>query len=296
MARLVYLGSPSAAVAPLRSLVAAGHDVALVISRPDTRRGRGSEVTPSPVKAAAVDLGLSVADGLDALAGVDSELGVVVAYGRIVPASVLDALAMVNLHFSLLPRWRGAAPVERAVLAGDTDTGVCLMRLEAGLDTGPVLLRRAVSIGPDEHAGALTDRLSALGAKLLCSALAGGVGGLGPGEPQRGEPIYAAKLEVGDLALHWDRSAEELHRVVRLDRAWTTFRDRRLRVLDAGVDAAAHLGPPGTVSDAAVSTGSGALVLRVVQPEGKRPMDAAAWWRGVRPKPGERLFTPDTDR
>ncbi|HMK62099.1 MAG TPA: methionyl-tRNA formyltransferase, partial [Acidimicrobiales bacterium] len=142
MARLVYLGTPPAAVAPLEALVAAGHEVALVVSRSDARRGRGSAVSPSPVSAAAERLGLRRTDQLQQATEVSADLGVVVAYGRIVPAAVLEALDMINLHFSLLPRWRGAAPVERAILAGDTVTGLCIMRLEAGLDTGPVLARR----------------------------------------------------------------------------------------------------------------------------------------------------------
>ena len=131
MARLVFLGTPEAAVAPLRTLVSAGHDVALVVSRADKRRGRGSGLVPSPVKSAALDLGLAVTDDLAACHAVGAELGVVVAYGRIIPVAMLDRLPMVNLHFSLLPRWRGAAPVERALLEGDAETGVCLMAVEA---------------------------------------------------------------------------------------------------------------------------------------------------------------------
>ena len=140
---------------------------------------------------------------------------------------------MVNVHFSLLPRWRGAAPVERAILAGDEATGVSLMWLEEGLDTGAVLRTRRVMIDPHEHASALTARLSAMGAEMLVQVLAPGVEALGPGEPQQGEVTYAAKLESGDFRLDWSRAAVELERVVRLDRAWTTFRGERLRVLEA---------------------------------------------------------------
>ena len=303
MARLVYLGTPQAAVAPLEALVGAGHDVALVVSRADVRRGRGSAVSPSPVSACAERLGLPRTDQLQEALHVGAELGVVVAYGRIVPAPMLEALDMVNLHFSLLPRWRGAAPVERAILAGDTDTGVCIMRLEAGLDTGPVLCCRRVPINR-EHAGALTERLSHLGAEMLVELLAGGVAELPPGQPQQGEPTYAAKVDPGELRLDWDRPALELERLVRLDRAWTIFRERRLRVLEAripagsdpvgevrGTDGAQDVArpAPGTLQGSSVCTGRGSLELVTVQPEGRQPMAAGAWLRGVRPGPGERL-------
>jgi methionyl-tRNA formyltransferase len=301
VSRLAYLGSPAPAVRPLEALVGAGHEIALVVSRADTRRGRGTATTPSPVKAAATALGLPVSDSLEDVLGVGAELAVVVAYGRIIPARILDLLPMINVHFSLLPRWRGAAPVERAVLAGDTLTGVCLMRLEAGLDTGPVLDRVELGIGPDEHASALLHRLSAAGADLLVEVLSGGVPALGPGGPQVGEPTYAAKLDPAEFELHFSQPAENLHRIVRLDRAWTTFRGERLRVLRARplpTGPGGRLGP-GDVSAGAgavlVGSGSGtALELVEVQPAGKKPMTAADWSRGVRLEPGERLGGPGT--
>jgi methionyl-tRNA formyltransferase len=277
-----------------------------VVSRADTRRGRGTATTPSPVKASAKALGLPVSDSLEDVVGVGAELAVVVAYGRIIPARILDVLPMVNVHFSLLPRWRGAAPVERAILAGDTLTGVCVMRLEAGLDTGPVLERVELRIGPDEHASALLNRLSAAGAELLVEVLADGVAALGPGEPQVGEPTYAAKLDPSEFQLHFSDGADSLHRIVRLDRAWTTFRGERLRVLGARplpADIADRPGP-GRVTDAtdatdAVIVGCGsdsALELVDVQPAGKKPMAAADWRRGVRLEPGERLGGPETPK
>jgi methionyl-tRNA formyltransferase len=305
VSRLVFLGSPDAAVPSLRALVQAGHEVALVVSQPDRRRGRGAALISSPVKRAALELGIDTTDRLDDALGVSAELGVVVAYGRIVPARVLDELAMVNVHFSLLPRWRGAAPVERALLAGDTETGVCIMRLEAGLDTGPVLARAPVAIddGGREGAAALTARLAELGARLLVECMAAGAGALGTGVPQQGEPTYAAKLEPAEFRLEWTRPAGELARTVRLDRAWTTFRGQRLRVLrawagegagpddagpaDAGRADAAIL--PGTLAGDRAACGAGSLVLEEVQPEGRTPMAAGDWLRGVRPAPGERL-------
>ncbi len=297
MARLVFLGTPSAAAVSLEALVRAGHDVALVVSRSDTRRGRGASHSPSPTKGAALDLGLNVTDRLDDAAAVGAELGVVVAYGRLIPGNMLESLPMVNVHFSLLPRWRGAAPVERAILAGDAETGVCVMRLEKSLDTGPVLASRRVRIAAREHLAPLTDRLAATGALLLVDVLAEGVGALGAGAPQRGEPTYAPKVLPEELRLEWTHPAVELERVVRLDRAWTTFRAERLLVLDAvarpisaparGADGAT--GPPGTLEGTSVSTGDGVLELLEVQSAGKRPVPASAWWRGVRAQPGERL-------
>jgi methionyl-tRNA formyltransferase len=298
VSRLVFLGSPEAAVPSLRALVGAGHDVTLVVSQPDRRRGRGSTLSPSAVKHAASELGLATADSLDEVLGpraTGAELGVVVAYGRIVPRRVLDELPMVNLHFSLLPRWRGAAPVERAILAGDDETGVCLMRLEEGLDTGPVLARRSTRIdhASGESAADLTARLAGIGADLLVESLAGGVGGLPVGDPQRGEPIYAQKVEPGELRIDWDAEAEFLERLVRVGRAWTTFRGQRLRILRARSDASGTQDvAPGEVVGLTVGTGAGRLVLAVVQPEGRRPMDAEEWRRGARPAAGERLGEP----
>lgn len=306
VARLAYLGSPAPAVAPLEALVAAGHEVVLVVSRADTRRGRGTQVMPSPVKSAALDLGLAVSDRLDDVLDSGAELAVVVAYGKIIPERVLDAVPMVNVHFSLLPRWRGAAPVERAVLAGDTVTGVCVMRLDAGLDTGPVLARHELAIGTDEHATALLERLSAAGAALLTDVLAGGVAALGPGDAQTGEPTYAAKLDPAEFRIDWREPAPSVQRLVRLDRAWTTFRGERLRILDARVlgddaDDPGDAGSPpapgcitaphgeGSGSATAVACGSGRLELVTVQPAGKRPMGVADWRRGVHLEPGEVL-------
>jgi methionyl-tRNA formyltransferase len=297
VARLVFLGTPPAAAVSLDALVHAGHDVVLVVSRADVRRGRGVARTPSPAKRAALDLGLHVTDRLEDVSATGAELGVVVAYGRIVPRPILESVPMVNLHFSLLPRWRGAAPVERAVLAGDRETGVCVMRLEEGLDTGPVLASRRVVIGEREHVAALTDRLATTGAQLLVDTLAPGVDALPLGSPQIGEPTYAQKLRSDELRLDWARPATELERVVRLDRAWTTFRQERLLVLDAVAHASApgpeaaddRDGAPGALHETSVRTGEGVLELLEVQPAGKRPMLASAWWRGVRVEVGETL-------
>ncbi len=298
MARLVYLGTPDAAVPPLRALVDAGHDVALVVTRPDRRRGRGGALVPSPVKEAAREFGLPVTDELAESTAVGAELGVVVAFGRIIPEAVLDRLPMVNLHFSLLPRWRGAAPVERALLEGDAETGVSLMAVEAGLDTGAVYAVEATAIDPEESVDELRRRLVAIGCRMLVEHLAEGRSGLPVPRDQAGTPTYADKLLSHELELDWDRPAVHLRRVVRLGRAWTTFRDRRLRVLVAGhADGGEPELGPGELRGTEVGAGAGSrLRLVTVQPEGRRPMDAEAWLHGVHPVPGERLGGGPADR
>ncbi len=240
MARLAYLGTPEMAVPPLRALAEAGHDVALCVTRPDRRRGRGAHVTPSPVKEAATALGITVTHDMDDVAAAGVELAVVVAYGRIIPARLLALVPMVNLHFSLLPRWRGAAPVERAILAGDHETGVCVMRVEEGLDTGPVYAVRSLPLDDDVTLASLRERLVALGSVLLVDMLAAGVSGLPEPVPQMGEATIAGKVTKEDLHLEWAEDAVQLTRVVRLGRAWTTFRGKRLTVLDAGVGESAR--------------------------------------------------------
>ncbi|HSL74155.1 MAG TPA: methionyl-tRNA formyltransferase [Ilumatobacteraceae bacterium] len=271
--KLVYLGTPEMAVVPLRALVDAGHEVVLVVTRPDARRGRGSERSPSPVKAAALELGLAVShdvdDALVAVSDEGAELGVVVAFGELVKPHVLDVLPMVNLHFSLLPRWRGAAPVERAILAGDDVTGVCVMALEEGLDTGGVYARREVPIGPETTAAQLRAELVQVGADVLVETLAAP---LGDPEPQTGEVTHAAKFTSDDLEIDWTRPVEEIHRLIRIGGAWTTFRGKRLKILAARLV-------------------DGELRPELVQPEGKAAMEFEAWRNGARPAAGE-LFGP----
>ena len=278
--RLVYLGTPDMAVPPLHALVAAGFEVAAVVTRADARRGRGSEVSPSPVKATALELGIPVLHRVDEVCDLDVELGVVVAFGRLIRPEVLAAVPMVNLHFSLLPRWRGAAPVERALLAGDTTTGVCLMQLDEGLDTGPVHACVEVAIGSDQTADELRRTLVDVGSRMLIEQLQAG---LGVPQPQVGEPTYAAKLHPDDRRLDWSATAIERHRTVRLGGAYTTFRGRRLRVAQAAVVDAAAIG------DQLDGDVVGGLRLLTVQPESKAPMPFAAFANGAHPLPGERL-------
>ena len=294
VARLAYLGTPEMAVPPLRALVAAGHDVVLCVTRPDRRRGRGGQTTPSPVKEAATELGIAVSHDMDDLVEAGADLAVVVAFGRIIPARLLDIVPTVNLHFSLLPRWRGAAPVERAILAGDRETGVCLMKVEEGLDSGPVYAVRTVPLDDEVTLSELREELVAVASTLIVDALADGVAGLPDPLPQRGEVTMAEKITREDLHLDWAEPAVALKRVVRLGGAWTTFRGKRLNVLEAavaGADRGDGGGRPGALDGPVVVTGAGTLVLQRVQPESRSPMSADEWLRGVRPAIGERLGT-----
>lgn len=280
----MFLGTPAAAVPPLRALVDAGWPVDLVVSRADKRRRRNKPPEPSPVKAAALELGLTVTDRLEDVLSTDADLGVVVAYGRIIPTDLLERLPMVNVHFSLLPRWRGAAPVERAILAGDRETGVCVMQVAPELDAGAVYSRVTVPVGSDPLS-ALRDRLVDEGTDLLTRTLADG---LGPPEPQVGEVTYAEKIEPDDLRLDWSASGEEVGRLVRLERAWTMFRGDRLRVLEVEPVTAPGLAP-GALDGPVVGTHDGAVRLVRVQPAGRGAMDGADWARGARPTDGERF-------
>jgi methionyl-tRNA formyltransferase len=284
--KLAFLGTPEVAVPPLRALVADGHDIRVVVTRADKRRGRGSALVPSPVKAAAQDLGLPVTDQVDDVIAAGAELGVVVAFGRLIKPHVLAALPMVNVHFSLLPRWRGAAPLERAILAGDAETGVCLMELEEGLDTGPVYGCTPLAIGAEETAAELRARLVDAGTEVLVASLREG---LGTPTPQQGEPTYADKVDPTEHHIDWRRPAVDVHRTIRIGDAWTTFREKRFKVLRAGLSTTADGLEPGALDGLRVGAGDGALELLEVQPEGKAPMTAADWRNGARPGPDERF-------
>lgn len=271
--RLVYLGTPEMAVPPLRALVEAGHEIVLVVTRVDKRRGRGGGLAPSPVKAAAQELGIAVShdpdDVLDAVHGGGAELGVVVAYGRLIKPHLLDELPMINAHFSLLPRWRGAAPVERALLEGDDETGVCIMRLDEGLDTGGVYRRRSLPIGPTTTADELRRDLVDLASSMLVDQLERPVGQwLDDIEPQTGDPTYAAKLAKSEFEIDWSAPLEHIDRLIRVGGAWTTFRGKRLKIVSAQL-----------VDERIVPT--------EVQPEGKGPMPFDAWRNGAQPSADE---------
>lgn len=279
------------AVTTLAALCDAGLDVALVVTRADKRRGRGSDLVPSPVKAAAMERGLTVShrvdDVLDEHRRSAIELGVVVAFGALVKPHVLAEIPMVNLHVSLLPRWRGAAPIERAILAGDERTGVCLMQLEEGLDTGGIIDQREMPISERTTAADIRARLVGEGTEMLLDHLRTG---RFPTRPQVGEVLHAAKIDPSERRVDWTRSAVEISRQVRIGDAWTTFRGRRLKIHAALIaDDVTEGGVPGELigDRALVRCGQGALELVEVQSEGRPRLGAEEWRRGVRLVPGE---------
>lgn len=259
-----------------------------MLTQRDRRRGRGGALTPTPVKSVALDHGIPVSHRIADALDVGAELGIVVAFGRIIPGEVLAQLPMLNLHLSLLPRWRGAAPVERAILAGDVTTGVSLMALDEGLDTGPVFGTITVQIGPEEHADELTMRLGELGTTELLTRLQSETG-LGEATPQDGAATYAEKLSIEDRHLDFATSALECLRIVRIGRAWTTFRKKRFIVHSAHIVARAHPVEPGMLEAGCVATTDGALGLDVVQLEGRTAQTYAAFANGVHLVAPERL-------
>ncbi|MGH2758773.1 MAG: methionyl-tRNA formyltransferase [Actinomycetota bacterium] len=300
--RVVFMGTPEAAVPSLRTL-ARSFDVVGVYTRRDRPRGRGRKVSPLPVKEAATELGLQIVQPKSlrgeagALRALEPDAIAVVAYGMILPAGVLDVprLGCVNVHFSLLPRWRGAAPVERAILAGDESTGVVTMLMDPGLDTGPMLYREELDIGPNDTTGTLTRRLAEIAAPLLVRTLNDlDAGSVVPTPQDDAAATLAPKVEASEAELDTRRPAAELERRVRAmapsPGAFLWFRGRRLKVLRATL--AEGEGEEGSVVDAegdvfAVQTTEGRLRLAEVQPEGKRPMAAGAYVRGHRPGVGE---------
>jgi methionyl-tRNA formyltransferase len=290
--RVAFLGTPDIAADVLSSLIAHEFDIARVITRTDKRRGRGSALVPSPVKVAAEQHGLHVEHDVDALLEEHRrnpiELGIVVAFGSIIKPHVLAEIPMVNLHVSLLPRWRGAAPIERAILAGDTETGVCLMQLEEGLDTGGVIASASMPIDASTTADEVRKRLAHDGTLLLLDALRSGAF---IARPQSGHPTYAAKIEPHERHLDWSEVAEMVSRRVRIGGAWTEFRGKRLKV--HAVDVVQSTLAPGAIVDNGedVLVGCSDLSVRLieVQPDGRPRLGAREWARGARLVPGESL-------
>ena len=295
------MGSPEFSCAPLRALIAAGHEIAAVYCQPPRPAGRGKKPRATPVHALAEDLHLPVrhpetlriAEAQAEFTAWAADIAVVVAYGLILPQAVLDAprLGCVNIHASLLPRWRGAAPIHRAIMAGDDETGISIMQMEAGLDTGPVLLTRTLPIGAEDTTAALHDRLSQLGAEAIVAALAD-FDSLSPvPQPQEGV-TYAEKIDKAEAAIDWSNDAAEIDRQIRglspFPGAWTTHSGRRLKFLacrraQARPDGAAA----GSVIDGlTIACGTGAIEITELQPEGKPRMAAADFLRGTDLPPG----------
>jgi methionyl-tRNA formyltransferase len=310
--RIVFAGTPAFAVPALEG-VATAHQVAAVLTQPDRPAGRGLAALSSPVKQAAARLGIPVLQPVTLkapevqaeLQALDPDALVVAAYGLILPQAVLDVprLGAINIHASLLPRWRGAAPIQRALLAGDRETGISIMRMEAGLDTGPVLLREAVAILPGDTAGTLHDNLAQLGARLVIAALEGLARGTLAATPQpAGGVTYAAKLEKHEARIDWRRPVAEIERYVRafnpFPGATARVRGAELKVWRASVVHAA--GEPGAViaigpGGIVVAGGSGAVRLEELQRAGGKRLPARAFLRGFPLAVGERFEPPATD-
>ncbi len=291
--RIIFMGTPDFSVPVLDALVDAGHEIAAVYCQPPRPAGRGKKLRPTPVHARAEALGLTVrhpvslkgAEEQDAFAALNADVAVVVAYGLILPQAVLDAPAhgCLNIHASLLPRWRGAAPIHRAIMAGDAKTGICIMQMEAGLDTGPVMLRRETEIGSEETTGALHDRLSALGATSIVEALAQ-LSDLVP-EVQPDEGVtYAAKIDKAEAAVDWTGDAVQIDRQIRglspFPGAWTLLDGQRVKLL--GSRLAEGSGTAGKTLDDAltIACGTGALQVTRLQRSGKGAQDAGEFLRG----------------
>jgi methionyl-tRNA formyltransferase len=306
--RVVFVGTPSIALPALDAVLGSDrHEVIAVVTRPDGRSGRGRELAASPVKARAIEAGIEVLtparpaepEFLDRLRALAPDCCPVVAYGALVPPAALEipVHGWLNLHFSILPAWRGAAPVQHAIMAGDDLTGATTFQLEAGLDTGPVYGVMTAAIGPRDTAGAVLERLATDGAKLLTATLDGIEDGALEPQPQPDDGVsLAPKLTTEDARVDWARSAIVVDRRIRgctpAPGAWTTFRGRRLGLgpvvpladdLGLGVGEVRDQGRDGVV----VGTGTGPVRLGEVRPEGRAAMAAEAWARGIRPAPDD---------
>ena len=303
--RLVFAGTPAFAAAALQALHAARHDIALVLTQPDRPAGRGLQTTASPVKRLALELGLAVEQPrtlrdpaiVQRLAVLEPDAMVVAAYGLILPREVLQVprLGCINIHASLLPRWRGAAPIQRALLAGDAQTGVSIMQMEEGLDTGAVLMREAIEIGEEDTAGTLHERLAALGATSIVRALEGP---LVP-EPQNDAlATYAAKIDREEARIDWRQPAALNARKVRafdpVPGAWTTYRASPLKIWRARPTGSESAAEAGTVllaggAQLVVACGEGALAIETLQRAGGKRVSAQAFLAGSPLERGERL-------
>jgi methionyl-tRNA formyltransferase len=293
--RIAFAGTPEFSVAALDALREAGHLIVAVYTQPDRPAGRGRTLSASPVKRRALELGLHVEQpatlkSQEAVAGLrshDTDLLVVVAYGLILPQSILDVprLGCLNIHASLLPRWRGAAPIQRAILAGDTRTGVTIMKMDAGLDTGPMLLVRSLEIGANENAGSLHDRLAVLGAEAIVTAIdSWAAGSVVPVVQPPDGATYAAKIRKEEAVIDWSRPAGEIARQVRAFNPWpvaeTRWQGQQLRIWEAEPWSGGPSAVPGTVVEAAggrlaVAAGSGLLEVHRLQLAGRNATTAA---------------------
>jgi len=300
--RVVFMGTPDFSVPVLDALVTAGHEIAAVYCQPPRPTGRGKKDRPTPVHARAVELGFEVRHPVsvksleeqEAFAALNADVAVVVAYGLILPQALLDApkFGCLNIHASLLPRWRGAAPIHRAIMAGDAETGVCIMQMEAGLDTGPVLLRDVLTIGAEETTAILHDRLSEQGSVLIVKALAQLPSLTTETQPEQGV-TYAEKIDKAEAQIDWSQPAEEVDRKIRglspFPGAWCEIDGQRVKLLASRL--ASGAGKPGTVLDETltVACGEGAVELLRLQRAGKGAQEREVFLRGFPIVKGQQL-------
>lgn len=299
--RVIFMGTPDFSVPVLDALVAAGHDIVAVYCQPARPAGRGKKPRPSPVEKRARDLGLEVRFPVSVkneqaqadFSALKADIAIVVAYGLILPQVILDAptLGCLNIHASLLPRWRGAAPIHRAIIAGDSETGICIMQMEAGLDTGPVLLREITQITPVDTTARLHDRLSKMGANLVVRALVE-LPNLVP-EPQSEDgKTYAAKIDKSEAQIDWMHPASKVDRLIRglspFPGAWTMINGERVKFLMSRE--VPGKGVPGKVLEGfTIACGDGAVEILRAQRQGKQAIDAKAFLRGTQLDPGQIL-------
>lgn len=286
---VVFFGTPEVAVPHLESLVASGVNVELVVTRPDVRRARGSEILPSPVKLSAQKLGLRISHDANDVLKIASQtpnlMGIVVAFGELISTEILSQVPMINVHFSLLPRWRGAAPVERAILAGDEVTGVCIMQVVERLDEGVVYAKREVTIDRDETASSLIRRLNEVAIEMMLRCVKDGPG---VGQNQIGDVRYAKKIKSSDLKIDWSHSSEHILRQIRIGDAFTFIGGRRVKILRAkSHPRGSQILSPGEICEISktscvVAANDGAVSIEQVQPEGKAAMQIAEWLNGAR--------------
>ncbi|MDM4764036.1 methionyl-tRNA formyltransferase [Galbitalea sp. SE-J8] len=306
--RLLFAGSPAAAVPSLKALIASGHDVAAVLTRADSPQGRKRVLTPTPVAALAEERGIPVlrANRIDeattrAIADLRPDLGVIVAYGALLREPLLSTprLGWINLHFSLLPRWRGAAPVQRAIIAGDDVTGAAVFQLVPELDAGDVYGQLTESIGSQQTAGSLLEQLSGSGATLLTRVVDALAVGTARAEPQAGDVTLAPKLTIADGLIDWTTDAASAHARIRgvtpEPGAFALLSGERFKIHRAAIARDVPRPAPGTLAASGgrvlVGTATDPIELLEVQPAGKRPMGAADWWRG-RPADAPDAFDP----
>jgi methionyl-tRNA formyltransferase len=303
--RVIFMGTPEFPVPVLDALVTAGHEIAAVYCQPPRPAGRGKKDRLTPVHARALELGFEVrhplslkgADEQAAFAALGADIAVVVAYGLLLPQLVLDApkLGCLNIHASLLPRWRGAAPIHRAIMSGDAETGICIMQMEAGLDTGPVLLRKVTPIGAEETTAQLHDRLAVLGSEAIVDAL-GALPLTAEVQPEKGV-TYAKKIDKAEARINWSRPAVEVDRLIRglapFPGAWTEVRGARVKLLASRLGTGS--GIAGQVLEAGgqpvlmIACGEGSVEILWAQRHGKRAMCTADFLRGAELPAGTQL-------